>query len=129
MVSSSFAVPCGITGTCDPTNVTLDLVRLTPYLNPDFSINPDPGSSTNPNLLTKGPYNATSCVGMFLKEYSPPDNGNDDAVGPHPYDTIMDPDNNQNELVLNIGELLDINFDFVLGSWMLTTKPDVITQS
>ena len=30
---------------------------------------------------------------------------------------------------LKIGDLLDINFDFVLGNWTLTTKPDVITQA
>ena len=84
MVSGTFAsadtIPSGL---CDPGNVTLDMIQYTPGLN-----------LGNANLLSS-PYDATGCVGMFVKDVvpTPPaadaanNNGNDDPAS-HPSPNI-----------------------------------------
>ncbi len=85
IVSGTFAsadtIPSGL---CDPSNVTLDKIQYTPGLN-----------QGDANLLAYGPYDATGCVGMFVKDVVPTpsavgaanNNGNDDPVS-HPNPNI-----------------------------------------
>lgn len=57
------------TATCDTSTATLDSIHLS-----DLDISANTGGATGSNLLLSGPYDATSCIGLF--------GGNDSQVPP-----------------------------------------------
>jgi hypothetical protein len=67
VTSNAFANTIASGTLCSVENVTLDLVRFTPEINP---------SSLN---LLSGSYDSSACVGLFLKEYASFNNGNDES--------------------------------------------------